>query len=332
MSSTAVALDTDRLAWYRRATPFAFTFIVTCALLAAVVYKLRIDGIFACPAGGYGKNAYLSDCTARNYGDYDHGAFWFGLERTAQRAAAEADVLLIGNSRLQFALSGEPTRRWFATPRASYYMLGFSNSETVAFFEPLLARLRPRARAYVINVDRIFDDRVSPPTEQILQGHDVAQRYAEKQSWQGVHRAVCSHLAFLCGQSVAVYRERDNGTWTRLGAAPLARTAVSDGGPRNAERWNRYGAMAERFVAQLPVDRRCVILTLVPTVEAKRAEAAAIAAQLGLELVSPQVEGLHTFDGSHLDEPSAARWSAAFLEQAGPRIRQCLADAPPAGR
>jgi hypothetical protein len=45
---------------------------------------------------------------------------------------------------------------------------------------------------------------------------------------------------------------------------------------------------------------------------------------LGSELIAPQVDGLRTFDGSHLDAASAERWSAAFLDAAGPRIRECL--------
>jgi hypothetical protein len=50
----------------------------------------------------------------------------------------------------------------------------------------------------------------------------------------------------------------------------------------------------------------------------------AIAAKLGHDLLAPQIDGLLTFDGSHLDEASAERWSAAFLREAGPRIRRCV--------
>ena len=35
----------------------------------------------------------------RSYGDYDHGAIWFGLEPAADAAAANAQVLFLGNSR-----------------------------------------------------------------------------------------------------------------------------------------------------------------------------------------------------------------------------------------
>lgn len=324
MPTTADVIESGQLGWYRRAAPTLFVLLVACSFAGTLVYKLRIDGIFACPASGYGTNAYLSDCTARTYGDYDHGAFWFGLEPQAQRAAAEADVLLVGNSRLQFAFTGAATARWFATSGIRHYLLGFSHSETVAFFEPLLTKMRPRAKVYVINVDRFFDDRVSAPTEQILQGRDILKRYEEKRTWQLLHKRLCAVLSVACGNAVAVYRTRETGVWQRMGSGHLKTMQVSDGHPSNVERWDHYVSLGEKFLAQLPVDRSCVILTIVPTVDSKWAEAMAIAAKLGHELLAPRIHDLRTFDGSHLDEASAERWSAAFLREAGPRIRRCV--------
>jgi hypothetical protein len=49
-----------------------------------------------------------------------------------------------------------------------------------------------------------------------------------------------------------------------------------------------------------------------------------------MELVTPQLEGLRTFDGSHLGGDSAERWSAAFYDIAGPRIRHCFGQDGPA--
>ncbi|HKQ25254.1 MAG TPA: hypothetical protein VJT81_12500 [Burkholderiales bacterium] len=324
MPTTTDVIEAIRLGWYRRATPTLFVLLLACGFVGAFVYKLRIDGIFACPASGYGSNAYLSDCTARTYGDYDHGAFWFGLEPQAHRAAADADVLLVGNSRLQFAFSGTATASWFSVPGIRHYLLGFSHSETVAFYGPLLAKVRPRARAYVINVDRLFDDRVSPPTEQIFQRRDILERYKEKRTWQLLHKQFCAALPVACGNSFAVYRTRETGVWQRRGGGRLETKQVSDGKPSNVDRWDKYASLGEKFLAQLPADRSCVILTIVPTVDTKRAEARAIAEKLGHDLLAPEIDDLRTFDGSHLDEESAARWSAAFLREAGPRIRRCV--------
>lgn len=311
-------------AWLQASRPIAYLFIVLLAVVCTLAYKLRVDGIFACPASGYATDAYLSDCQASAYGDYDHGAFWFGLEPLAQHGATDADVLLVGNSRLQFALSGATTANWFDASSTRFYLLGFSHSETIVFISPLLSKLQPRAKVYVINVDRFFDDRVSPPAEQIFQRQDVLARYQEKHTWQSLHKPVCTLMPFVCGNALAVFRTRDSGAWRMKGTAPLVSKDVSDGQPSNVEHWSKYASLGERFLAQLPVDRNCVLLTIVPTVGTKRAEATAIAEKLGLRLISPQIDGLRTFDGSHLDEASALRWSTAFLEEAGPQIRQCL--------
>jgi hypothetical protein len=148
MPATADVIEPGQIAWYRKAVPGLFVLLIACSFGGTLVCKLRVDGIFACPANGYGSNAYLSDCTARTYGDYDHGAFWFGLEPQAQHAAADADVLLVGSSRLQFAFGGKAAAGWFLAPGIRYYLLGFSNSETVAFFGPLLSKMRPRNRFF----------------------------------------------------------------------------------------------------------------------------------------------------------------------------------------
>jgi hypothetical protein len=128
----------------------------------------------------------------------------------------------------------------------------------------------------------------------------------------------------VCGHNVAVFRARANGTWGIEGAAGFQKETVTAGRPSNTERWGDYSNIAERFVAQLPVDRACVVLTIVPTVGTKQEEAKAIADRLKLELLAPDVEGLRTFDGSHLDRASAERWAAAFFDKAGPRLRKCL--------
>ena len=138
--------------------PILYSAIVIASLPATYIYKLRTEGIFACTAAGYPVDGYLGYCGASAYGDYDHGALWFNLEPEATRAAANADVLFLGNSRMQFGLSTAATDNWFAAEGAQHYLLGFSHLENETFTRPLLAKLRPRARVYVINVDRFFDD------------------------------------------------------------------------------------------------------------------------------------------------------------------------------
>jgi hypothetical protein len=85
-----------------------------------------------------------------------------------------------------------------------------------------------------------------------------------------------------------------------------------------------HAAAGRNFLNRLPSGQTCTILTVVPAVGTPMGTAKAIAARLGLKFVAPQLQGLMTFDKVHLDPQSAQRWSAAFLEQAGAEIQQCV--------
>jgi hypothetical protein len=305
--------------------PALYVAIVLVAMLGTFAYKLRFEGVFACPIADK-TDSFLADCHATGYADYDHGAFWFDLEPSALRAAHDANVLFLGSSRLQFGLSSPSTKDWFSKSGISFYLLGFSYTENVAFVTPLLDKIHPQASVYVINVDRFFSDIETVPATEILKDRDARNRYAEKRFWQRVQEPLCRTLSWFCGNEVAFFRERDTGMWYRKGVAPFKPSDIGNGPATNTDRWPQFEAIAQRFVEQLPVTRECVLLTILPYDETRRAEAEAIAGSLGLDLLTPNVRGLRTFDGSHLDPESADRWSAAFFELAGPQIQRCLAE------
>lgn len=316
--------------------PGLYVLILVFSVLGAFAYKSRVEGVFACPGNGYGAGHYLAHCEIIGYADYDHGAFWFGLEPEARRHALNADVVFLGSSRMQFAFSTTATDNWFAAIGVPYYLLGFTYTENVKFATPLLSELKPRAKAYVINVDRFFDDtRETPPAKQILRESDARTRYKDKQFWQSLHKSVCSTAPAICGSNAAFFRSRENGAWElegTLAAWNAAPKTTSDGPASDVERWDHFAALGREFLSRLPVDKSCVLLTIAPYDGTKRAEAHAIADALRLELVAPQLDDLKTFDGSHLDRPSAERWSRAFFDTAGPRIRQCLGNSPRGSR
>ena len=310
---------------WRRAKPGLYTLVIVIVLLAAFAYRLRVNGIFACAAPGSAADSYLADCNVRGYGDFDHGSFWYGLDAPSRAAAIDADVLFLGSSRMQYAFSGSPTAQWAAAISVRPFLLGFSHTENVRFFEPLLRQMKPRAKAYVINVDRFFDDRLTNVTADLLRDAGTEDRYRGKLRWQPVHRRLCSAAPRLCGDNYAIYRARATGMWTSLGRDPgFVASGTGDGPPEDAERWPEFAKIAQDFVAALPVDRECVVLTHVPSQKSKIAEARAIAAALGRPLVTPAVDGLRTFDTSHLDVPSAERWAKAFFAAAGAELARCV--------
>jgi hypothetical protein len=236
-------------------------------------------------------------------------------------------VLFIGSSRAQFALSTVATDQWFSSAALSHYLLGFSSVENSTFIAPLLARLKPRAKVYVINLDRFFTGIESDVGSEILHDPEAEQNYRQKKFWDHLQRSVCGRVRQVCGHNFAYFRQRQHGHWIVRGSDPRPSAPIADGPIEDQQHWPEYAARAQQFIAGLPVDRSCILLTVVPSTATRTAEAEAMASAVGVELVNPRLEGLRTFDGSHLDRASAERWSTAFYEIAGPRIRHCFGQA-----
>ena len=305
--------------------PGLYIAVVLIAVLAGAYYRLRVETIFGCQAGGYSNKQYLSYCQADGYGDFDHGAFWFNLEPEATRSAASADLLFVGNSRMEYGFSSAVSQHWLAANASPYFLLGFAYHPRVLFQRALLHRLNPRARVYVINLDSFFEENASVPARTVMDDPDARSHYRGKQLWQVLHRAVCGSIRGFCGNSYAIFKDRRTGVWQSSGLISANEATTEETGVDQAV-VEREILSGSKFLDSLHVDRRCVIFTLVPTVDTPLPTSAAIAAALHVEFISPKVEDLLTFDGSHLDRPSAERWSAAFFDAAGDRIRECLRD------
>jgi hypothetical protein len=306
--------------------------IVLVAVLASYGYWIHTRSIFACQADGYSSDRYLAYCGGPNYADFEHGAFWFDLEPAALNAAANADVLVIGNSRIQVALSTAPTADWFSAASARYYLLGFSYDENVIFNEKLLSKIRPRAKVYVINVGDFFDPFETVAAKAVLHDPDAQKRYDQKRFLQRLHEPVCRTFRILCGNAFAVFRSRETGAYyRRTHHEPIfSRNAVTYDDSVDQRLVEADTAAAADFLKRF-AQGKCVILTNVPYPGTNNGNANAIAKGVGLPLVTPDLEGLHTADGYHLDQASAERWSQAFLQLVGPEIRKCLAEGDQTG-
>lgn len=327
MSSTAAAeAATDAQVRVRAAEatrPGLYCLILLVAVLFGGAASLRHDGIFACMAPLKGHDSYVGYCGGTSYGDYDHGALWFGLEPSVTRAVLESELLVIGNSRTQMGFSSDATDAWFSSIGARYYLLGFSHNENYNFEGPLLRRLRVHPKAYVINLDLFFETATSGPAHQVMTDPSARTRYLQKRFWQHVQAWPCEVYAPSCRNEPAFYRSRLTGAWTQHGGQYESKPVSYNLEP-DSSTVRSYVAAAREFLPQLGVPSPCIILTVVLSAKTPTATARAITAELGMDLVAPQPEGLRTYDGSHLDRPSAERWSAVFLEAAGSRIRTCL--------
>lgn len=304
------------------------TAIITAAVVG-FLFSARMSGILACQAPDAPRDEYLAYCNVANFGDYDHGAFWYGLEPTAIDAARTADVLFVGNSRMQFALSTNEVDVWFGAEDLSYYLLGFSHNENHRFLAPLLQEIQPGAMFYVLNVDDLFADKLTGPANDVMNERESPNRYAQKKYWLKAHAAVCGTVGRLCGHDMSFIRKRTNGAWTFKGEdflnkAPSARSSIQYDDSMNQEVFGVYLDRAKSFLDELPVGRECIALMNTPGSGTSAGTVAAVAETLQLPLVAPQMDGLFTFDGAHLDGGSASRWSAMFVRELTPFVHRCL--------
>jgi hypothetical protein len=194
------------------------------------------------------------------------------------------------------------------------------------FAEELLRKIRPRAKVYVINVDDFFDRTETAPVKTILHDPTARTRYETKRLWQRVHDPLCKIFAVICGRQFAIFRSRETGTYYPEGWTQLEKVTPVSYDPVLSQNVIHNTGAAIDFLKQF-TRGKCVILTLVPFPGTKIGDADAIAMGLGMKLVTPgNLEGLQTWDGYHLDQPSAERWSRAFFQAAGPEIRSCLGE------
>ena len=134
-------------------------------------------------------------------------------------------------------------------------------------------------------------------------------------------------LTLICGHITPTYRSRQTGMWyvQEFGTFKGLERPVSYDHEIDKRKNDDGIAIGRIFLSELPAKPECVILTVVPSVGTKIGVANAIASGLGKTLVFPeQLDDLQTFEGIHLDPPSAERWSAAFFKAAGPQIQKCL--------
>ncbi len=308
--------------------PLLYILIVVSAVGVTWVFTLW-DGILACPSSGYAPDRFVADCSASAYGDYEHGAFWFGLEPAAVHAASRAQVLFLGDSRVEVGFNTAATSNWFAKAAAPYYLLGFERNSNVAFAGKLLKKIKPHAKVYIINIDFFFERHESPIENFVMRDPAAKMRYEDKRRWQRIHRLICDRVPSFCGTSYVVFRSRDTGGYVIQGnhdfgghlyrSGPVAYIHGVD-----QEKLDRYIASGKKFISHSSVRRPCMIATIVPYPQTNMEMARDVAAGLGLTFVAPELPGLQTFDRSHLDHASAERWTSAFFAAAGPQIRKCL--------
>ena len=278
------------------------------------------------------EDAYIAYCLDRDYGDFEHEAFYFGLDRTAE-ALAGARVLFLGNSKMQYAFSRANVAPFFAERDTAFFLMGFGHGEQSRFAQLVLERHPARPALAVINVDPFFTDGITEPAAFPVQ-HPVAGAIDAvfKSLAQRPRAWACRRWpqAPGCGGVPAMMRSTRTGQWdvASFRPDPEPPLRLPPAAPLDEEAFRSWLAralvIAPAFLATLQA--RCVVFTAVPS-EAGDAYARRLAArlpgELGVRFIAPEAGPLTTIDGVHLDGRSAVAWSDALLQALEPVGRAC---------
>ncbi|MGY3234724.1 hypothetical protein ACVMAJ_001614 [Bradyrhizobium sp. USDA 4448] len=283
-------------------------------------------------------SAFLTYCNSNDYGDYEHGAFYWNLEPEATKSLRNAKILFLGNSRLQFGFSTGATRRYFEQKRLPYYLAGFTYYENMVFIQRLMEEYDLNPDIVVINSDATFfsEKLLSTPAEMFGSKRKslywtTLYAYLLKATFTRVVRPICATLAFACTQKLqTLWRRRDTGDWLWQGTfAELNKSIPIDPATRppapDEAALLEFEKAADIFLRGLRLPRHCIILTAVPnSILTDEPIADRIGKQFQLPVIVPHLDHLATLDESHLNAASAERWSEAFLRDATPAFDRCL--------
>lgn len=311
-------------------------FGIAFVLLAIVTLFWARTDLFPTINGCYGKayddDHYMAYCQSKRYGDYEHGAAALALEPGFIEGAKAAEVLMLGNSRTQYAFSTQAVDRFFTERDWPYYVFGFGFDAQSNFPNFLFQHHEISPKAVIVNADPFFSPWPTPLSRRMATESEtwLAWEYQTKQQQQPWHAELCTQenwlSQFFCGRAPTIYRARSNGMWLTKYYRPDHHHRVAEDDSL-LDRLPNSIEVAKAFMQTHQLPPECVILTVTPQQSTPVAFAQQLAGQLGTPFVYPRLDELYTVDKEHLDPPSAERFSDAFLQQAAPWLERCLSGA-----
>jgi hypothetical protein len=279
-----------------------------------------------CSAYDYSSDNYLAYCDSDHFGDYEHGAFFLETEPAALAAVKKANILFLGNSRMQFALSTNETEQMLSTRKDDpFYLLGFGFGESYLFPLAVMSKLHLAPKVLIVNIDdRFFLHDESPPAQLVTTLKGARSNYQSKILKQDLHEFLCGRNVVPCGEIGSIFRSRGNGFWITKHFHKPDVQKVTDSGAIDEAEVTRLEVGGRDFLNQISVPKSCIVFISSPLSVWSSASAAELARRLAVSYVAASDQDWNTMDGSHLIPESAERWSKQILEQINPVLDRCL--------
>lgn len=299
--------------------------LVSC--LTFVAWDL-FSFVSQCSAQGYSSDRFLAYCESKQYGDYEHGAYFLQTEPQAVASLKQADIVFLGDSRIQHAFSTEATKSFFSNRAGqNYYLLGFGFSENYTFPLALIKKLKLSPKVLIVGVDERFFRQTKSPVAFFVENQRGARtNYEAKIIKQSLHRLLCDDggaLPFRCGAFGSTFRSRTNGFWYTDRLQTSIHQAFESPTLADPALVAALVVGGKDFIERLDHQKRCVIFVSPPVPNWSSASAAQIADALGVRFIPGPIGKWVSTDGSHLEPESAEVWSKEVLDNLAPALSAC---------
>ncbi len=238
------------------------------------------------------------------------------------RQSREADMLLFGSSRVLVAFTQPMIQDFFEKQGLSYYNLSFSGGTDV-FARALVEKFDLRPRFAIVDANEFFTGENTPMAQRAMDGSyfDALKRVSERRAGYAVRHSLHKVVPHLSGRDLPwiaswmIFRSDSDGTWDFAAYKKMVPAPVRSPPRYPREIPEAHFRAAEEFKELLEGRGTRVVLTYVPSARNDRWRAVEMSERLGLPLISPELPDLMTYDGSHLDKTSVARFTGAMLQE-----------------
>jgi hypothetical protein len=230
--------------------------------------------------------------------------------------ARRADIMILGNSRTQFAFPSPALRAFEARHGVLVFSMGFPFAESYLFPLQIIRKFDLRPRIVIVNVDGFFADDESPFARKVrTDGRWAAMRVLFESRVSALVAPLWSRVfpSFVePPSSFYLLRSSTHGAWLPMNWPHRDKTCREPVDRGTLHRWRRSALL---FKEEMARRRARIVLTCIPSTAAECTPEIArqIAALLHVAAVVPSVGALSTGDGSHLCPGSARRYARAFL-------------------
>jgi hypothetical protein len=247
----------------------------------------------------------------------DHYVLYYGLGQSIAHARA-ADILILGNSRVQFGFPDRVLRAFEARHGVSIFSMGFGFVEAHPFPLAIIRKFDLRPKLVLVNADGFFTDRESGFARAV---RATGWWNAAKQVWEADASARALPVLTRVFPSLVarhahpyLLRSSTTGAWLPMEWAHNDRPYVPSPFKEGIE---PLLPAARRFQEEMRERGAAMVLTCVPAMYewCTPTFVRALAARLGVPALLPRVEGLKLGDKSHLCPVSARRFSRAVLKE-----------------